>query len=269
MKQVSVLVFCILLGAASLKSQVTIGSLTQPKATLDVVASKTNGTTAEGIIAPRLTLAQLKSADSMYVAAQKGAMVYVTDVADGTTAKTVKITAIGYYYFDGAVWQPFTPAAPNAWLTTGNAGTNPATSFLGTTDNYDLPVITNNTEKMRITAGGNVGVGTTAPVAKFEVNGAAANTSAYNAGSGTAIDFTQSNLAYTTASAGAFTVTGLKDGGTYTLAVKGATAGTAAFTQSGITFHYCNNDNTTAGTQTLFTLVVMGSDAYVWMTSGF
>jgi hypothetical protein len=91
----------------------------------------------------------------------------------------------------------------------------------------------------------------------------------YNAGCSAAIDFTQGNLAYTTASAGAFTLTGLKDGGTYTLAVQGTASGTASFSQTGITFHIVNNAATTAGKHTLYTFIVMGSDAYVWMTKGF
>lgn len=45
------------------------------------------------------------------------------------------------------------------------------TGVLGTTDNYGLSFITNNTEKMSITAGGNVGIGTTASNFKLEVAG--------------------------------------------------------------------------------------------------
>ena len=86
-------------------AQVTIGSGDLPAATLDVVATKTDGSTAEGVIAPRLTLAQLKAADARYLAAQTGAIVYVTDATGGTTAKTANVTAAGYYYFDGTVWQ--------------------------------------------------------------------------------------------------------------------------------------------------------------------
>jgi hypothetical protein len=45
------------------------------------------------------------------------------------------------------------------WNFGGNAV--PASSTLGTTSNYDLPIITNNTERMRVGANGNVGIGTT------------------------------------------------------------------------------------------------------------
>ncbi len=50
-----------------------------------------------------------------------------------------------------------------AWLLKGNSGTNPAINFLGTIDNQDLVVRTNNTEKIRVTAPGNVGIGTSVP----------------------------------------------------------------------------------------------------------
>jgi len=114
-----------------------------------------------------------------------------------------------------------------------------------------------------------VGTGATTLGGSLSVGGAASNDVAYNAGSATTIDFTQSNLAYTTASAGAFTLSGLKDGGTYTLAVQGTTTGTASFTQSGMTFKSTNNGATTSGYQTVYTFIVMGTTVYFWMNSGF
>jgi hypothetical protein len=77
--------------------------------------------------------------------------------------------------------------------------------------------------------GGNVGIGTSNPTSRLEVDGAATNTTAFNAAAGTTIDFSRSNLAYTTASAGAFTLTNIKDGGTYTLAVQATTSRQAVF----------------------------------------
>jgi len=63
---------------------------------------------------------------------------------------------------------------PTAWKLTGNAGTTPNTNFLGTTDNNDLVFKTNNNERMRITAGGNVGIGTNSPLVALHTNGQAA-----------------------------------------------------------------------------------------------
>lgn len=118
---------------------------------------------------------------------------------------------------------------------------------------------------------GNVGIGTLAngATSKLEVNGASTNYEAYNAGAGTAINFALSNLAYTTASAGAFTLQNIKNGGTYTLSVRGATAGTATFAATGFTVKYANNRATTVNTETLYTFIVMGTTVYVYTATGF
>ena len=47
------------------------------------------------------------------------------------------------------------------WLLTGNTPT--AAQFLGTTNNTNLRIRTNGTEKMVVLSGGNVGIGVTAP----------------------------------------------------------------------------------------------------------
>lgn len=119
------------------------------------------------------------------------------------------------------------------------------------------------------TPAGNIGIGTSVPASKLEVNGASTNTVAYNAGSGRTIDYSQSNLAYTTATAGTFTLNNLKNGGTYSLAVRGATSGTSTFTATGFTVKYANNRATTAGTETVYTFLVMGTTVYVYMSTGF
>ncbi len=56
------------------------------------------------------------------------------------------------------------------WALLGNAGTNPAVNFLGTSDNQPLVVRTNNAERMRVAAGGNVGIGTLGPQTPLHVN---------------------------------------------------------------------------------------------------
>jgi len=117
-----------------------------------------------------------------------------------------------------------------------------------------------------ISGTGNLGVGSaTAPVSKLEVNGSSTNATSYNAVASTTIDFSRSNLAYTTANAGAFTLQNIKDGGTYTLSVRGTVAGTSTFAATGFTVRYINNRATVANTHTLYTLVVIGTVIYVYI----
>ena len=57
-----------------------------------------------------------------------------------------------------------------SWNITGNSGTNPTTNFIGTKDNKVLVFRTNNIERMRIGASGNLGIGTKNPLAKLQVS---------------------------------------------------------------------------------------------------
>jgi hypothetical protein len=148
---------------------------------------------------------------------------------------------------------------------TGSAGTS-VLRFLTSTNAEAGGTIG---ERMRIHGNGNVGIGTASPTSRLEVNGSATNNVAYNAGSGTSIDFSLSNLAYTTASAGTFTITNIKNGGTYSLAVQGATSGTSTFSCSGFTFIYVNNGITAPNKHTMYTFIVMGTTVYVYMATGF
>ncbi|MGC4101986.1 beta strand repeat-containing protein [Ferruginibacter sp.] len=74
---------------------------------------------------------------------------------------------------NGANWQISTAGTPGAantnWAQNGNAVS--AIKTLGTTTNYSLPFVTNNTEWMRLTNTGNLGIATTAPNSTFDVRG--------------------------------------------------------------------------------------------------
>ena len=107
-----------------------------PAATLDVVASPTVLTRVDGFIAPRLKGTELQSKNTLYTAAQDGAIVYVTEALTATDDKTLNVTSIGYYYFDKTVgtagrWMKVAnPAAVAAYQEPWNVqgGSTPATT---------------------------------------------------------------------------------------------------------------------------------------------
>jgi hypothetical protein len=69
-------------------------------------------------------------------------------------------------------WSRFLTTANNlGWMTSGNAGTNAATNYIGTTDGNDFVTRTNSTERMRVTVGGFVGINTTTPSERLQING--------------------------------------------------------------------------------------------------
>jgi len=101
----SMLLLTAMLFTLPLKAQVTIGSTDFPRATLDVRAFKTDGTTAEGVIVPRLTKAQINAKQAQYGVPQTGATVYVTDFsAPSVTNYSDQIGCIGFAYWNGVQW---------------------------------------------------------------------------------------------------------------------------------------------------------------------
>ncbi|MBL7929494.1 MAG: hypothetical protein JNL47_08530, partial [Bacteroidia bacterium] len=60
------------------------------------------------------------------------------------------------------------------WSLTGNAGTNPATNFIGTTDNKALKFRTNNQVRMTLSTVGRLGIGVGNPLYRLDVAGGTA-----------------------------------------------------------------------------------------------
>lgn len=98
--------FITLLSSLQALSQVGVDT-ESPKATLDVVGKPTIASSIDGIIAPRLTRANLTAKDGVYGADQIGTLVYVTTLDGAASGKCIYVNAIGYHYFDGALWRPF------------------------------------------------------------------------------------------------------------------------------------------------------------------
>jgi len=98
------------------------------------------------------------------------------------------------------LWETF-------WSPQGNAGTTEGTSFLGTTDAQGLSIRTNNSERVRITSTGNVGIGDTDPLALFTV-GSGDAFQVNSSGAIAAVTGITTSGGYTQSGTGANTLTG-------------------------------------------------------------
>jgi len=76
------------------------------------------------------------------------------------------------FVYSNSSWQATNggaAAANTQWRILGNAGTDATTNFIGTIDATDFVTRTNNTEKMRVTTGGNLGIGTATPSSRLDL----------------------------------------------------------------------------------------------------
>jgi hypothetical protein len=143
--------------------QVGISTAT-PAATLDIVATNPTGTNPEvdGIILPRVDRQRALA----MVTIPTSTLIYVDNIATGTaTGTAINITSVGFYFFDGTVWQRLTTGINRNWELTGNTATNPTINFLGTTDAQPLIFRTNNLERARILSDGRVSFNNASPLA--------------------------------------------------------------------------------------------------------
>lgn len=84
-------------------AQIGIGT-DNPKATLDVTGKPSETTIVDGIIPPKLTGDELTAKDAVYTTNQSGTVVYITAAATAPSAKTINVSASGFYFFDGTLW---------------------------------------------------------------------------------------------------------------------------------------------------------------------
>lgn len=134
-------------------SQVGINTA-NPTTTLDVTAKNPTGTTTniDGLLVPRVDRQRAQSMAGV----PTSTLVYVNNIATGTaTGNAVNIDATGYYYFDGGVWTKLKNPATQFydWLKSGDA--QPTASGDNSVNIYHV--------------GGNVGIGTNAPVGRLHI----------------------------------------------------------------------------------------------------
>jgi len=116
---------CFIFCNATIAQNVGIGTATpNASAQLDI------SSTSKGMLVPRMTMAQRNAV----VTPANGLLIYQTD------------NTPGFYFYNGSSWVSIAGSATlTGWSTTGNAGTTPATNFMGTTDDQPLSFKLNNT----------------------------------------------------------------------------------------------------------------------------
>ncbi|HMI06524.1 MAG TPA: hypothetical protein VK528_03180, partial [Flavobacterium sp.] len=124
MKDIQSYLFLIVfsLFALSAGAQVGIGTNT-PQAQLDIPATNAAApSNTDGILVPRVNAFPVANP----TAAQQGMLVFLTT--------TVATNIPGFYYWNNPTLSWIGIGNTNNWSLLGNAGTTPATNFIGTTD---------------------------------------------------------------------------------------------------------------------------------------
>jgi hypothetical protein len=132
--------FAICLSLSALgQNNVGIGTPSpDPSAVLDLTS------TTQGFLVPRTKIALVASP-------VKGLVIFDTDTNC-------------YVMYSGVTWKNLcNPSLQDAWLTSGNLGTNSTVNFAGTKDAQDFVLKSNNAEVIRATTGGAVGINTPVP----------------------------------------------------------------------------------------------------------
>ena len=180
-------VFVSLVLTATSFSQVGVGTTT-PNSTLDVrgsisanyrsfagntsAAITDNTLVFTGVSAATLTLPDAATIEGRYYWIKNGSANSSTLTIATTSAQTIDGLAswaltqqnkVLNLFSNGSNWFIASESLPGsgigtAWIYGGNSV--PSMQNIGTTNNYSLPILTNNVERMRITNSGNVGIGT-------------------------------------------------------------------------------------------------------------
>lgn len=92
----------------------------------------------KGILIPRVNISNLNNIAPITGGSPEGLLVYNTNTTTGP----------GYFYWNGSSWVAV--GSERGWGLTGNAGTNAANNFVGTTDTQALTFKTNSTARLTI-----------------------------------------------------------------------------------------------------------------------
>jgi len=148
--------------AQSLGLNIT-GASANPSSMLDIDVTGINP--SRGLLIPRVTSAKRAAMNPLPAAAQ-GLLVYQTDGTEGFYYNTSTTVTPAWVYI---------AAGSGGWLLSGNSltGATPASpnEWLGSSNDYDWVVKTNNTERLRIISAGKVGINNASPFATLDVLG--------------------------------------------------------------------------------------------------
>jgi hypothetical protein len=139
-----VLTFIMMLLTSIMTAQVGIGTTT-PAGALDITS------TTNGLIPPRVALTALNVAAPV-LNPQGGGLVAGTLIWNTATAGVIPNNVVpGMYYWNGTRWISLAGSPGGLdWSLSGNTGTNPATNYVGTTDNVPLILRANSIERIRM-----------------------------------------------------------------------------------------------------------------------
>lgn len=127
-------------------SQVGVNT-TNPNAMMDITS------TDNGLLIPRVAL--LSATDNTTVVNPQGGALVTSTLVYNTTPSGVSPDNViaGFYYWNGSRWVAVGSDGRD-WTTTGNSGTNPTNNFIGTSDDVDFRVRTNNNLRFNFTNNG-------------------------------------------------------------------------------------------------------------------
>lgn len=139
-------IFLLLLSPFAVLSQVGINT-TNPNAMMDITS------TNNGLLIPRVAL--LSAIDNTTVVNPQGGALVTSTLVYNTTPSGVSPDNVveGFYYWNGTRWVAVGSDGRD-WAITGNSGTNSTNNFIGTTDDVDFRVRTNDAPRFNFTNNG-------------------------------------------------------------------------------------------------------------------